>query len=65
MYKEIVDHNFECKNFTVKEQNVILVLEISNNYLDASKLEELHSNILNVKDETKNCLILMKNFIND
>ena len=39
MYKEIVDFNFEWKNFTAEEQSKILASDRSNNFLDTSKLE--------------------------
>lgn len=61
MYKEIIDSDFEWKNFTVDEQNKILAAGRSNNYLDTNRLENLYPNVMNIKDSIKKCLIEMKN----
>jgi len=39
-YTKLVDSNFKYKNFTLQEQNQILLSGRSNNYLDTSKLEK-------------------------
>jgi nucleoside-diphosphate-sugar epimerase len=59
MYKEIVDNNFEWKNFTIEEQNKILDSGRSNNFLDTTKLENLYPNIKNIKESVRDMLILM------
>lgn len=56
MYKEIVDPEFEYKNFTQDEQRAILAADRSNNYLDTTKLETLFPKILNIKDSIRNML---------
>lgn len=44
-YKKYVDTNFEWKNFTIEEQDMILKSKRSNNYLTTSKLKnEYHIN---------------------
>lgn len=61
LYKEIVDKNFEWKNFTIKEQNEILSSGRSNNYLDTSKLKSLYPDILDIKEAVIYSLEEMKN----
>lgn len=41
MYRDIVDNTFQWKNFTVEEQNKILLGQRSNNTLCASKLKSI------------------------
>ena len=60
MYKEIVDPEFKWKNFTIEEQNNILLAARSNNYLDTSLLERMYPNVLNIKDSIKKCLNELK-----
>ena len=61
LYKEIVDKNFEWKNFTIEEQNEILLSGRSNNYLDTSKLKSLYPDILDIKEAVIFSLEEMKN----
>jgi dTDP-glucose 4,6-dehydratase len=56
MYKEIVDLNFVWGNFSLIEQNDILLSKRSNNYLDTSLLEKMYPNIKNIKTAIKECL---------
>lgn len=56
MYKEIVDPLFTWNNFTIEEQDKILVSKRSNNYLDTSKLEKEYPNIPTIHDSIRNCL---------
>ena len=60
MYKEIVDPNFTWTNFTVEEQNQILVSKRSNNFLDTRILESLEPNVNPIKESVKNILMKMK-----
>ena len=55
MYKEIVDPTFEWENFSIEEQDKILLSKRSNNYLDTEKLESLY-NILPIKESVRKCL---------
>lgn len=41
MYKELVDPSFTWENFTLDEQNTILLSKRSNNHLDTTRLEAL------------------------
>lgn len=41
MYKEIVDPTFTWKNFSIEEQNEILLSKRSNNVLDTSKVQSM------------------------
>ena len=61
MYKEIVNPFFTWENFTIEEQNKILLSNRSNNYLDTTTLESLYPNIKNIKESIKSILIQMKN----
>lgn len=47
MYKKYVDTNFTWKNFTIDEQDKILLSKRSNNHLDTTKLEELFTKLHN------------------
>ena len=60
MYRDIVDPTFTWKNFTVEEQDKILLGKRSNNLLDTTKLENEYT-ILPIKESVKNCLFKMKN----
>lgn len=55
MYKEIVDPLFTWENFTLEEQDKILLSGRSNNYLDTSKLEDEY-NVANIKDAVRKVL---------
>jgi 3,5-epimerase/4-reductase len=59
MYKEIVDPDFKWENFTVAEQNEILLSKRSNNFLDTTALETLYPEVKNIRDSVKDMLILM------
>jgi len=56
MYKEIVDPNFSWKNFTLDEQNKILLSKRSNNQLDTTKLTTWYPEVLPIKDAIRQCL---------
>lgn len=56
MYKEIVDPSFTWQNFTVEEQDKILLSGRSNNVLDTSKLQELYPDIQPIKESIRNVL---------
>ena len=60
MYRDIVDPTFTWKNFTIEEQDKILLGKRSNNLLDTSKLESKYS-VLSIKESVKKCLESMKN----
>ena len=60
MYKEIVDPEFEWKNFSIEEQNEILAAGRSNNFLDTTSLKKLCPNVKNIKDSVRDILIRMK-----
>jgi dTDP-glucose 4,6-dehydratase len=56
LYKQIVDPNFEWKNFSITEQNQILSSKRSNNYLDTTLLEKLYPDVPKISDAVKKCL---------
>jgi len=55
MYKEKVDPTFKWENFSIEEQDKILLSKRSNNMLDTSKLESMYS-IKNIKDSVADCI---------
>ena len=59
MYKEIVDPNFQWKNFSMEEQRKILAADRSNNFLDTKQLECMY-NVKNIKDSVREMLIEYK-----
>ena len=60
MYRDMVDGTFKWKNFTVEEQDKILLSKRSNNYLDTSKLDSKYR-VNGIKEAVYNILIKMKN----
>ena len=56
MYKEIVDPGFAWSNFTIDEQNQILLSKRSNNYLDTTKLSTMYPQLKNIKDSVREIL---------
>jgi len=56
LYKQIVDPNFEWKNFNKHEQNQILSSKRSNNYLDTTLLEKLYPDVPKIYDAIIKCL---------
>ncbi len=60
MYKEIVDPEFTWKNFSIEEQNEVLLSGRSNNFMDTTLLESLYPSVHNIKDAIRNTLIDMK-----
>jgi dTDP-4-dehydrorhamnose reductase len=69
MYTDIVDNNFSWNNFTIEEQDKLLLSKRSNNHLDTTKLEEIFIKLKNkynylelntIKDAVKKSLIKYK-----
>ena len=56
MYKEIVEPSFTWNNFTVNEQDKILLSKRSNNKLDTTKLNEWYPEVLPIKESIRKCL---------
>lgn len=56
MYKEYVDSSFKWKNFSIEEQNNILLSKRSNIELSSKKLYEQYPNIPDIKTSIENCL---------
>lgn len=61
MYKDIINPEFVWENFTIEEQNKILLGGRSNNLLNTNRLQTLYPNVLPIKESIKNVLIEMKN----
>ena len=53
MFKEIVDPNFEWKNFSQEEQRKILAADRSNNFLETTKLESWFPEVQHIKDAVR------------
>lgn len=60
MYKEIVDPDFTWENFTIEEQNNVLLSKRSNNFLETEKIEFFYPEVKNIKDSVRDILIEMK-----
>ena len=56
MYKEIVDPEFKWKNMTLEEQKILLAAGRSNNYLDASALQQHCPYVKHIKVAARDCL---------
>lgn len=59
LYKKYVNPEFTWKNFSVEEQNKILLSERSNNHLDTTKLKSLYPSLKDIKTSVEE---LMKNW---
>jgi len=59
MYREIVDPAFTWNNFSIQDQNQILLSKRSNNFLDTSKLQELYPKVKPIKESVREMLVLM------
>ena len=57
LYKTHVDNNFTWKNFSIEEQNKILLSKRSNIELSTDKLYELYPNIPDIKTSVEKCMI--------
>jgi len=57
LYKEIVDPLFVWKNFTIEEQDKILLSKRSNNMLNTNKLKNLFPELKNIKEAVIDCLL--------
>lgn len=57
MYTEIVDPSFTWQNFSLEEQDKILLSSRSNNVLDTTKLQELYPDVKHIKESIKEILI--------
>lgn len=60
MVKEIIDPEFTWQNFTLDEQDKILLAGRSNNLLDTSKLEEMYPNVNPIKVAVRKIIEEMK-----
>jgi hypothetical protein len=60
MYRDIVNPDFKWENFSVEEQDKILLSKRSNNFLDTDKLQKMYPDIKNIHIAVRNMLILMK-----
>jgi len=56
MYKKYIDNDFTWKNFTIEEQNLILLSMRSNIQLSNDKLYNLYPNIPDIKTSVEKCI---------
>jgi 3,5-epimerase/4-reductase len=56
MFREIVEPNFEWKNFSLEDQQKVLSSDRSNNFLDTTRLQKLYPDIQNIKMSVRECL---------
>lgn len=61
MYKEIIDKTFTWENFTIEEQDKILLAGRSNNLLNTDKLQSMYPNVLSIKEAVRKVLYELKN----
>lgn len=59
LYKKYVDPTFTWRNFTIEEQNQILLSARSNNKLDTEKLKMMYPEVLSIDQALETC---MKNY---
>jgi len=65
LYKQYIDPSFKWQNFTIEEQNKILMAPRSNNALDTSKLQKEFPNVPPVKDSLVRVFERMQNRLNE
>ena len=56
MYKEHVDNDFTWSNFTIEEQNKILLSARSNNKLNTDKLKEMYPTVSSINEAVLKCM---------
>ena len=56
LYKQYVEPNFTWNNFSIEEQNQILLSKRSNNKLNTNKLESMYPNVSNIQNALDKCL---------
>ena len=56
MYREHKDPSFTWENFSVEEQNAILLSKRSNTQLSTDKLYSLYPDIPDIKRSVENCI---------
>ncbi|MHB1954164.1 MAG: Rossmann-fold NAD(P)-binding domain-containing protein [Sulfobacillus sp.] len=56
MYRELVDPNHRYRNFSVEEQDKVLLSRRSNNELDTGLLERLFPDVLPIRESVRRCL---------
>ena len=61
MYKEHIDPLFVWKNFSVEEQNTVLLSKRSNTQLSNDKLYSLYPDIPDIKTSVEKCVIQYRN----
>jgi len=57
MYNNFIDENFKWSNFTIEEQNKILLSKRSNNELDTTLLEKWYPNVDSVHSALYKCFL--------
>lgn len=56
MYRDIVDSSFSWQNFSIKDQDAVLMSKRSNNMLGTQKLSDMYPEIRDIKTAVKACL---------
>ena len=59
MYREIIDPLFKWDNFSIEEQDQILLSKRSNNWLDTTRIESMYPKLENIKTSVRRCLYQM------
>ena len=55
MYKTYINPNFTWNNFSIEEQNTILLSKRSNNKLNTTKLEKMYPKVSSIHSILKIC----------
>jgi 3,5-epimerase/4-reductase len=56
MYKENIDKSFVWENFSIEEQNIILLSKRTNTQLSTDKLYSLYPDIPDIKTSVEKCI---------
>ena len=60
MYRDHVDPAYTWENFSIEEQNEILLSKRSNNQLDTTKLQEWYPNVTPIHEAVRRCVLAMR-----
>lgn len=56
MYRELVDPGLTWKNFSIEEQDQVLLSKRSNNQLDTRKLVEMYPSVRHIREAVRGCI---------
>ena len=65
MYQEIVDPYHRWENFSIEEQNQILLSKRSNNFMETIKLQTIYPHVKHIRESIRDVLLSMRLQINN